>query len=340
MNKSRLRISSIVIILSFLLTACGTSLPAEPTPLPPEPTNVPDTPIPTNIPDTPVPSEEPKLEPIVVIDDLGSEIILEEPAQIIISISPNLTEILFGIGAGDRLVGRDSNSQFPEGALKAVDLGAMWDGIPIEDILALEPDLVLAGEIYAAEAIQELRDLGLIVYWQANPEDFDGLYENIKDIAVLTGNEEEAEILVESLNDRVVLLEGILEGVEDMPLVFYELDASDPANPWTTGAGTFISYIIKKAKGQNLGDVLDGEWVQISSEELIAQNPDYILLADALYGITPESVAERAGWSEITAVLNGNLLPFDPFILSVPGPRLIDGFEQLAEMIHPELFGN
>jgi iron complex transport system substrate-binding protein len=340
MNKSRLRISSIVIILSFLLTACGTSLPAEPTPLPPEPTNVPDTPIPTNIPDTPVPSEEPKPEPIVVIDDLGSEIILEEPAQIIISISPNLTEILFGIGAGDRLVGRDSNSQFPEGALKAVDLGAMWDGIPVEDILALEPDLILAGEIFAPDAIQELRDLGLTVYWQANPVDFDGLYENIKDIAILTGTEKEAEILVNSLNDRVVLLEGKLEGVEEIPLVFYELDASDPANPWTTGAGTFISYIINKAKGQNLGDVLDGEWVQISSEELIAQNPDYILLADALYGITPESVAKRAGWSEISAVTEGKLLPFDPFILSVPGPRLVDGFEQLAEMIHPELFGN
>ena len=275
----------------------------------------------------------------VVTDDMGAEIKLNTPAKIIVSISPNMTEILFGIGAGDRLVGRDSNSQFPEGALEAADLGAMWDGIPVEDILALEPDLVLAGEIYSADAIQELRDLGLTVYWQANPEDFAGLYENIKDIAVLTGTEDEAEILISSLNDRVVLLEGKLEGIEDMPLVFYELDASDPANPWTTGAGTFISYIINKAKGQNLGDVLDGEWVQISSEELIAQNPDYILLADALYGITPESVAERAGWSKISAVANGNLLPFDPFILSVPGPRLVDGFEQLAEMIHPELFG-
>jgi iron complex transport system substrate-binding protein len=338
MNKLILKISSLVIILSFLLAACGTSSPAEPTSVPLEPTSAPAEP--TNVPDTPVPTEEPEPAPIVVIDDLGTEIILEEPAQIIVSISPSLTEILFGIGAGDRLVGRDSNSQFPEGALEAADLGGMWEGIPVEDILALEPDLILAGEIFAADAIQELRDLGLTVYWQANPEDFDGLYENIKDIAVLTGTEDEALSLVISLQERVSILEGKLEGVEDMPLVFYELDASDPSNPWTTGAGTFISYIINKAKGQNLGDALDGEWVQISSEELVAQNPEYILLADALYGITPESVAERAGWSEISAVINGNLLPFDPFILSVPGPRLVDGFEQLAEMLHPELFGN
>lgn len=329
--KKNLSFSRIILMLSFLLSACGTSVQAEPTDIPPTPSDVPD---------TPVPIIEPTLEPIVIIDDLEVEITLEMPAMTIVSISPSLTEILFGIGAGDRLVGRDSNSQFPEAALDVKDLGNMWDGIPVEDILALEPDLVLAGEIFSADAINELRDLGLTVFWQANPKDFDGLYENIRVIAILTGTEGEAENLILSLQNRVASLDEKLEAVEVVPLVFYELDASDPANPWTTGSGTFISYIINKAKGQNLGDVLDGDWVQISSEELIVQNPEYILLADGLYGITPESVAERAGWDEISAVVEGNLLTFDPFILSVPGPRLVDGFEAVAKMIHPELFGN
>jgi iron complex transport system substrate-binding protein len=227
---------------------------------------------------------------------------------------------------------------YPEAALSIKDLGGMWDGIPVEDILALEPDLILAGEIFAPEAIQELRDLGLTVYWQANPDDFDGLYKNIKQIAVITGTEDEADQLISSLRERVAATEAIVEGASTTPLVFYELDASEPSSPFTTGAGTFISYIIGKSKGQNLGDALDGEWAQISSEELIAQDPDYILLADALYGITPESVAERAGWAGIKAVEDGNIFPFDPFILSVPGPRLVDGFEQVAKIIHPELF--
>lgn len=330
MKRKVVMISLIVFVLSILLSACGNSST-------PEPTNI--SPVPTTVPVTPLPTEEPKPEPISVIDDLGAEINLETPAQTIISISPNLTEILFEIGAGDRLIGRDSNSQYPEAALEAVDLGAMWDGIPVEDILALEPDLILAGEIFAPDAIQELRDLGLTVYWQANPHDFEGLFTNIMDISVLTGTEVEADELVVSLNDRVVLLEEKLENVENIPLVFYELDASEPANPWTTGANTFISYIISEAKGKNLGDVLEGEWVQISSEELISQNPDFILLADALYGISPESVAERPGWSGISAVVNGRLFAFDPFILSVPGPRLVDGFELVAELIHSELFG-
>ncbi|RLD06467.1 MAG: ABC transporter substrate-binding protein, partial [Chloroflexota bacterium] len=98
--------------------------------------------------------------------------------------------------------------------------------------------------------------------------------------------------------------------------------------------------IISRAKGLNLGDSLEGSWVQVSSEELLAQNPDIILLADALYGITPEMVAERAGWSEIKAVVDNEIYPFDPFILSVPGPRLVDGFEQVAEIMHPEVFDN
>jgi iron complex transport system substrate-binding protein len=275
--------------------------------------------------------------PVLISDDLGNEFELEEPAQAIISLSPNMTELLFGVGAGDRLIGRDSNSTYPAEALDAVDLGGMWDGIPVEDILAMEPDLILAGEIYSAEAIAELRDLGLVVYWQANPDNFEGLYQNIRDIAVLTGTEDVAEELVESLQERVIVVDEKLATVDETPLVFYELDASEPANPWTPGAGTFISYVIQKAKGKNLGDSLNGEWVQISSEELIAQNPDVILLSDALYGVTPESVAERAGWGEIKAVVDGQVYPFDPFVLSVPGPRLVDGFELLAEILHPEI---
>ncbi len=320
---------SVLIGLTLILSACG--LAAQPEPTQPAPTEAPPTAEPTD-----APTAEPEPEPIVVTDDLGVEITLAEPAQTIVSISPSLTEILYGVGAGDRLVGRDSNSTYPDEALAAVDLGGMWDGIPVEDILALEPDLILAGEIYSAEAIAELRDLGLTVYWQANPDDFEGLYDNIRDIAVLTGTEDQADALVAKLAARVAAVDDQLAAVEDAPLVFYELDASEPANPWTTGAGTFISYIITRAKGRNLGDGLQGEWVQISSEELVAQNPDVILLADALYGVTPESLAERAGWESITAVSEGEVYPIDPFILSVPGPRLVDGYEQLAAILHPE----
>jgi iron complex transport system substrate-binding protein len=328
----KIKFLSISIVLLAVIVLTGACTSAQVTEIP-----QPSSPVPTEIPPTSAPTNEPEPEQISIIDDLGNEIVLEGPAQKIISISPSLTEILYSVGAGDKLIGRDSNSMYPEAALEVVDLGGMWDGIPVEDILAMEPDLILAGEIYSAAAIAELRELGLIVYWQANPDSFEGLYENIKDIAYLAGMEDQAATLVESLIIRVDGLTEKLQDVENTPVVFYELDASEPANPWTPGAGTFISYVIGQAKGLNLGDSLSGEWVQISSEALIAQNPDFILLADALYGITPESLSERAGWAEIKAVVDGNVFPFDPFILSVPGPRLVDGFEKVAEILHPEI---
>jgi len=330
--KKTLVILNVLIVLMVTLSACVQGAAPEPT----SPAVV----EPTNAPPTAVPTEEIIDSTIIATDDLGTEIVLAEPAQKIISISPSLTEILFSVGAGDRLIGRDSNSMYPEEAAAATDLGGMWDGIPIEDILAMEPDLILAGEIFAEDAITEMRGLGLTVYWQKNPEDFEGLYKNVSDIAVLTGTEDVADELIISMTDRVSELDDQLASVENIPLVFYELDASDPANPYTPGAGTFISFIISRAKGLNLGDSLDGAWVQVSSEELLAQNPDIILLADALYGITAEMVAERAGWAEIKAVSGGEIYSFDPFILSVPGPRLVDGFEKVAEILHPEVFDN
>jgi len=330
--KKTLVILNVLIVLMVTLSACVQgAAPERTSPAVVEPTNAPPTAVPT---------EEIIDSTIIATDDLGTEIVLAEPAQKIISISPSLTEILFSVGAGDRLIGRDSNSMYPEEAAAATDLGGMWDGIPIEDILAMEPDLILAGEIFAEDAITEMRGLGLTVYWQKNPEDFEGLYKNVSDIAVLTGTEDVADELIISMTDRVSELDDQLASVENIPLVFYELDASDPANPYTPGAGTFISFIISRAKGLNLGDSLDGAWVQVSSEELLAQNPDIILLADALYGITAEMVAERAGWAEIKAVSGGEIYSFDPFILSVPGPRLVDGFEKVAEILHPEVFDN
>ena len=125
--------------------------------------------------------------------------------------------------------------------------------------------------------------------------------------------------------------------MDDRPSVFYELDATDPTNPWTSGAGTFIDYIITEAGGLNAASSLQGDYAQISAEELVATNPDIILLADALYGVTPESVAERPGWDVITAVVDNAIYPIDPNMMSVPGPRLVDALEETAKLLHPEL---
>jgi len=276
--------------------------------------------------------------PLVFVDDLGNSIEFADYPQRIVSISPSTTEILFAIGAGDKVVGRDDYSVNPDEALEVTSVGALWSDLPTEAILALEPDLVVAAQIISEDQVQALRGLGLNVYWQANPTTYEDLWKNLRNFGKLTDHENETEALIVELDARVKTVQEKVAPLSDHPTVFYELDATDPSAPWTTGAGTFIDYIIANAGGSNAVSDIEGDYIQISTEELIAANPDVILLADAPYGVTPEAVAERPGWDAITAVANGALYPIDPNIMSVPGPRLVDALEETAKILHPDVF--
>jgi len=286
----------------------------------------------------PQPTPEPQPEKLVFTDGLERTIELAEPASAIVTLVPSVLESLFAIGAGDQVVGREEYSTYPEEALEISSVGSLWGGLPTEAIVALEPDLVIAPQIISPEQVSALEDLGLTVFWQANPVDFEGLYANLTELAELTGHQAEAEELIDSLSERVNAVMEIISTIEERPTVFYELDATDPENPFTVGAGTFIDTIITMAGGANIGAVLEGDYAMISSEEVIIQNPEIILLADAPYGITPESIADRPGWDVISAVQNDQVYPFDPFLVSVPGPRTVDGLEAMAALLHPELF--
>ncbi len=245
---------------------------------------------------------------------------------------------MFAIGAGPQIVGREEFSLYPEEALAIPSIGSLFGSLPAEAILALEPDLVIAPEIISPEQISALEDLGLQVYFQANPLTFDGLYQNLRDLAAISGHISETELLITSLQGRVAQVLDTLDGVEARPRVFYELDATDPENPYTVGSGTFIDSLINQAGGENVGAVLAGAYAQISSEQVILANPQVILLADAVFGMTPEVVAARPGWEAVEAVQEGRLFAFDPNLGSVPGPRLVDGLEEMARLIHPSLF--
>ncbi len=207
-----------------------------------------------------------------------------------------------------------------------------------ETIASLNPDLVIAAGINTADQVKALEDLGLTVYYIANPTDFDGLYQIIQDVGKLTGRDEEAAILTASLAERVKAVEDTVATATTTPVVFYELDGSDPAKPWTSGPGTFVDMVIAKAGGKNVGSALSGSWAQISVEDLLIQNPDIIILGDSAYGMTPDQVAARVGWENIKAVKENQIYAFNDDLVTLAGPRLVDGLEELAKLIHPELF--
>lgn len=270
-------------------------------------------------------------------DGLGREVKLTRPAQRVVSMAPSNTEILFAIGAGNQVVGRDTLSDFPEEAKKLPDIGSTFDALNTEQIVSLKPDLVLAAEINTPEQVKQLEDLGLTVYYLKNPLTLEEMYGNLDIVAQLTGHQKEAATLVDSLKKRVAAVDAKIAPISSRFSVFYELDATDPAKPYTAGKGTFITQLIERAGGHNIAADLDG-YPQLSLEQVVAADPAFIILGDARYGVSPETIAQRPGWENLSAVKNGKVLAFNDDLVSRPGPRLVDALEELAKLLRPELF--
>ncbi|MGB8981483.1 MAG: cobalamin-binding protein [Anaerolineales bacterium] len=274
------------------------------------------------------------------VDGLGREVKLTGFAQRVVSLAPSNTEILFAIGAGDQVVGRDEFSNYPPEAETLAKVGGSMGQYSPEAILALEPDLVLAAEINPPELVKQLEDLGLTVFYLKNPTTLDEMYGNLQQVATMTGHEAETETLVEGLKARVAAVDEKIATVTEKPVVFYEIDASDASKPFTYGPGTFGDLLIERAGGVNFSTVagVTDPYPQVSLEQIVASNPDVIVLGDSIWGITAEAVKARAGWGTIAAVQEDQIFPFDDNLISRPGPRLVDGLEQLAKLLHPDVF--
>lgn len=315
--------------LSVLILLAGCAAPAAQ----PNPT----------LPPTALPQATPMATPSAaarsLTDSRGQSLTLNAPAQRIVSLAPSSTEVLFAIGAGAQVVGRDTFSDYPEAAKAVADIGGGFGELNLEVILAAKPDLVLASSLTPPEQIQALEEAGLKVFALSNPKDYEGMYANLTTVAQLTGHETETAALIDGLMQRVAAVEVKLAGLSQRPLVFYEIDGTDPNAVWTPGPGSFVDNLIRMAGGDNLGAKLDSEWAQVNLEELIVRQPELILLGDAQWGgVTVEAVRARAGWDALKAIQTGQVFPFDDNLVSRPGPRLVDGLEAMARLLHPELF--
>jgi len=318
------KILVLTLLLALFITGCG---PA------PTPTEVP-APVSTEIPATEAPSSSAEIQ---LTDGLGRSVVLKEAAQRIISLAPSNTEILFAIGAGSQMVGRDSLSDYPAESANVTDIGSAYEALNTEMIISLKPDLIIAAEINTPEQVKELEDLGLTVYYLNNPHTLEELYDNLQIVAQLTGREAETTALIDSLKARVAAVDEKIAPLSSRISIFYEIDGTDPAKPYTAGKDTFITLLIERAGGYNIAADIEG-YPQLSLEQVVAADPAFILLGDAAYGVTPESIATRPGWENLSAVKNGQVFPFDDNLLSRPGPRLVDGLEALAKLLRPELF--
>ncbi|HMS01240.1 MAG TPA: cobalamin-binding protein [Anaerolineales bacterium] len=323
-----LRKTLLLILLIALLSACAPQ--TTPTVAPVAPTVAA-----TEAPVTAAPTEIPAKK---FTDGLGREITLETTPQRIVSLAPSNTEILFSIGAGSQVVGRDEFSDYPAEAAAIESIGGSFGEYNVEAIVALKPDLVLAAEINTPELVKQLEDLGLTVFYLKNPVTLEEMYVNLDVVGQLSGHD--VTELIDSLEARVAAVDAKLAPISARPTVFYEIDATDAAKPYSYGPGTFGDLLIQRAGGANLVTLagITDAYPQVSLEQIVALNPAAIILGDSMWGVTPEAVLARAGWDAIDAVKNNQIFAFDDNLVSRPGPRLVDGLEQLAKLLHPELF--
>ena len=321
---------TLILTLLFALAITGCAPASSPTEAP--------APVATEISATEAPATEAPAatDGLTFTDDMGREITLTGTPERIVSLAPSTTEILFAIGAGAQVVGRDEFSDYPEEAKALPSIGGSFGEYNVEAIVALEPDLVIAAEINTPELVKQLEDLGVTVYYLGNPLTLEEMYGKLETVAQLTGHD--VSELVSSLQARVAAVDEKIMPLSARPNVFYEIDASDPSKPYTYGPGTFGDLLITRAGGYNIGNVTTDPYPQLSLEQIVVENPSIIVLGDSMWDVTPESVLERAGWESIEAVKSEQIFPIDDNLISRPGPRLVDGLEALAKILHPGVF--
>ena len=270
-------------------------------------------------------------------DDLGRTVQITGIPQRIISLSPSNTEILFALGLGEKVVGTDDYSDYPAAAKQLTHVGSTYPSFSLESIVSLEPDIAIAFGYTLPDYVSQIESLGIPVIVLA-PKDITGVMSDIELIGQITGSSVQAEKLTSDMNNSLNDIEAKIKGTTT-PRVLWEFDATDPTKPWVAGPGSFNDVLIALAGGQNIGASGPTSSWQMNSEDIIKADPQIIILDDFQFGTTVDSVLARPGWASITAVKENAVYPItDSNLTDRPGPRIIDGLELLAKIIHPELF--
>ena len=217
----------------------------------------------------------------------------------------------------------DKTSDCPAAAASLPKVDAF--NTSVEAITALHPDLVILGFVYQSDIASALRSAGLTVLTLTSPADINGVYDDIELMGKVTGHPGEADALVTNMSNQAHAIEQQYAG-RPQRIVYHEVDNTY----YSVGPGSFIDDLYKTLGAKNIADSAGEAYPQLSSEAIIAANPDVIILADEDAGESATTVAARPGWSSIAAVSGHNIFTIDPDIASRPGPRIVDALRQLA----------
>ena len=267
-----------------------------------------------------------------IVDDYGRTVELHGVPQRIVSVAPSPTEILFAVGAGSQVVGVDNYSDYPAEAKSLPQIGSYT--LNMEVIMSLKPDLIVSSDLVPRAQLDQLEAQG-IPYFIFATRTMEDVIKDLRLAGSLTGHSLEAESLVTGLQARInavtdKTLDAEVEKVRTY-VEYYPL--------WTYGPGSFGNDMIRLAGGANIASNASNEYPLLTTEFIIAQDPQVIIYTVGPMTTTIASdFAARSGWSITYAVSHDKIYSIDDNLVSRYGPRVVDGLEQLAEIIHPELF--
>jgi iron complex transport system substrate-binding protein len=276
--------------------------------------------------------------PITLTDDEGTSVEVAAEPKKIVSLTPATTEILFALGAGDRVVATDDGSDYPAEAAALQDV-ATFSSVDVEKVVALEPDLVVAGGLgfTPAESITKLRDLKIpvVVIYASS---VDGVDKDIEVLGAATGTTAKATTVTSAMRADMAAVSAAVASQSPKPRVFYDVGYDDATGAiYAPADDSFLAEMVTMAGG----DVIttgDPNTYEIPLEKLIEKDPQLIILGtNPFYSPTPEAVSKRRGWDAFTAVRNGDIKPVDDIEITRPGPRLPIGLRTLASTIWPDV---
>jgi iron complex transport system substrate-binding protein len=267
-----------------------------------------------------------------VTDEAGRRIIVPNKIDRIISLAPNLTEIVYAVGAGDRLVGDTTYCDYPTEARNVAKVGDTLHP-SIERIIALKPQVVLVSTASELEAFTKQLDQQGVTVYVTNPQNLDDVFRTMQKLGDLFGNHDQTVFVVESLRYRALAVESKSLTVKPVR-VFYQV-SDEPL--YTIGRDAYQTDLIRRAGGVSVTADVPGAFPRFSDEAALAARPDAIILptGGSMGGANSTVVAPLRN---SPAVLNNRVYKINEDHLQRPGPRLVDGLEEMARALHPEAF--
>jgi iron complex transport system substrate-binding protein len=271
--------------------------------------------------------------PVTVTDDEGTSVTIAAEPTKIVSITPSTTETLFALGVGSRVVGKvEDVAKYPPEA-DSIPIVATFSSVDVERIVSLGADLVVSGGagLTQGAAVEQLRRASIPVI-VSYPTTIDQAIAGFRTLGKAVGAADVGNQLADSVKSKLDALAAKAATATSKPRLFYEIDASNGI--FTPPAESIYGEMFKLAGAEPISGSAS---YSISLEDLVAADPQVILLGDAAYGVTADAVKARSGWGGMTAVKDGRIVGIDDIVVTRPGPRLVDGLAALIRAIHPEI---